>query len=124
MLHAKLFRSTVAHGKIKSIDTSAAKKVPGVLHVVTVEDVIEGSEEPLLRPGLSRSADPRTREGPLRRRAGRRRYRYRPHIAEQAVQLITADNEEMPAVFNEVEALTTDVYVHEQLKPAGTVRRL
>ena len=26
MLHAKLFRSTVAHGQIKSIDTSAAKK--------------------------------------------------------------------------------------------------
>ena len=25
MLHAKLFRSTLAHGKIKSIDTSAAK---------------------------------------------------------------------------------------------------
>ena len=33
MLHAKIFRSTVAHGLIRSIDTSAAKKVPGVLHV-------------------------------------------------------------------------------------------
>jgi CO/xanthine dehydrogenase Mo-binding subunit len=31
MLHAKLFRSTVAHGRIKSIDTSAAKKVPAGL---------------------------------------------------------------------------------------------
>ena len=29
MVHAKIFRSTVAHGKIKSIDTSAAKKVAG-----------------------------------------------------------------------------------------------
>ena len=29
MVYAKLFRSTVAHGKIKSVDTSAAKKVPG-----------------------------------------------------------------------------------------------
>ena len=41
MLHAKLFRSTVAHGNIKSIDTSAAKKLPGVLHVVTVDDVMK-----------------------------------------------------------------------------------
>src|SRR5262245_53424802 len=27
MLHGKVFRSTMAHGRIKSIDTSAAKKV-------------------------------------------------------------------------------------------------
>src|SRR5262249_22095536 len=31
MLYAKIFRSTVAHGRIKSIDVSAAKKVPGVV---------------------------------------------------------------------------------------------
>ena len=30
MLQGKIFRSTVAHGRIKSIDTSAAKKVPEV----------------------------------------------------------------------------------------------
>ena len=28
MLHAKIFRSTVAHGRIKLIDTSAARSVP------------------------------------------------------------------------------------------------
>src|SRR5262247_2374345 len=39
MLVAKLFRSTVPHGRIKSIDVSAAKDVSGVLHVVTAEDV-------------------------------------------------------------------------------------
>src|SRR5919109_4368224 len=41
MLHAKLFRSTVSHGKIKSVDTRAAEKLPGVLHVVTVDDVMK-----------------------------------------------------------------------------------
>src|ERR1700682_1345025 len=41
MLHAKIFRSTVAHGRIRSIDTSAAKRVPGVLHVVTLDDVLK-----------------------------------------------------------------------------------
>ena len=29
MLHCKLFRSTVAHGRIKSVDVSEAKKLPG-----------------------------------------------------------------------------------------------
>ena len=41
MLYAKLFRSTVPHGRIKSIETDAAKKVPGVLHVVTIDDVLK-----------------------------------------------------------------------------------
>ena len=43
-----------------------------------------------------------------------------PHVAEQAVQLITAEYEELPAVFDEVDALTSKVYVHDELKPAGT----
>src|SRR5438132_13379560 len=39
MLHAKIFRSTVAHGRIQSIDVSAATKVPGVYRVLTADDV-------------------------------------------------------------------------------------
>ena len=39
MLHAKLFRSTVPHGKIKSVETRAAEKLPGVLHVITIDHV-------------------------------------------------------------------------------------
>jgi CO/xanthine dehydrogenase Mo-binding subunit len=39
MLFGKIFRSTVAHGRIRSIDTSAARAVPGVYRVVTSEDV-------------------------------------------------------------------------------------
>ena len=34
-------------------------------------------------------------------------------------QLITAEYEELPAIFDEVEAATAKVYVHDQLKPAG-----
>jgi CO/xanthine dehydrogenase Mo-binding subunit len=33
MLHAKIFRSAVAHGRIKSVDVSEARKVPGVYAV-------------------------------------------------------------------------------------------
>jgi CO/xanthine dehydrogenase Mo-binding subunit len=43
-----------------------------------------------------------------------------PHVADQAVQLIAAEYEELPAVFDEVEAAEDKVLVHEELKPAST----
>ena len=39
MIHGKLLRSPHAHARIKSIDTSAAEAVPGVLAVVTAADL-------------------------------------------------------------------------------------
>src|SRR5690606_26623894 len=43
-----------------------------------------------------------------------------PYIAEEVVHLIEGQYEELPAVFNEVEAARSDVCVHDELKPAGT----
>src|SRR5262249_56935267 len=43
-----------------------------------------------------------------------------PHVAEAAAQLIVADYEELPAVFDEVEAAENKTLVHDELKPAGT----
>ena len=43
-----------------------------------------------------------------------------PHVAEQAAQLIVAEYEELPAVFDEVEAAENKTLVHDELKPAGT----
>ena len=71
MLHGKIFRSTVAHGRIKSIDTSAARKMPGVHRVVHRRRHPQGDPRSLLRPGVPRPADPGDRQGALRRRAGR-----------------------------------------------------
>src|SRR5688572_22718318 len=120
MVHAKIFRSTVAHGNIKSIDTSAAKKVPGVLHVVTVEDVMKVLKSPYYGPAFH--------DQPI---LAHEKVRFvgepvaaviatDPHIAEEAVQLITAEYEEMEAVYDEVDALTSKVFVHDVLKPAHT----
>src|SRR5438132_13250745 len=120
MLVAKLFRSTVAHGKIKSIDTSAAKKLPGVLHVVTIDDVMKVLPNPYYGPAFH--------DQPI---LAHEKVRFvgepvaaviaaDPHIAEQAVQLITAEYQELPAVFDEVEALTSKVFVHDELAPAAT----
>jgi len=47
MLYGKLIRSTVAHARIKNIDTSEAEKLPGVKAVITAKDV------PSMRYGLS-----------------------------------------------------------------------
>ena len=43
-----------------------------------------------------------------------------PHVAEQAAQEIVAEYEELPAVFDEVEAAENKTLVHDELKPAGT----
>jgi CO/xanthine dehydrogenase Mo-binding subunit len=37
-----------------------------------------------------------------------------------SLMLIVADYEELPAVFDEVEAMTSEAVVHDELKPAGT----
>src|SRR5689334_7454189 len=120
MLVAKIFRSTVAHGLIKSIDTSAAKKLPGVLHVVTINDVRKLIPNPYYGPAFHDQpilADKKVRfvGEPVAAVIASD-----PHIAEQAVQLISAEYEELPAVFDEVEALTSSVFVHDELAPAAT----
>src|ERR687897_2968182 len=43
-----------------------------------------------------------------------------PHVAEEAAPLISAEYEELPAVYDEVEAMTSKAIVHDALKPAGT----
>ncbi len=120
MLHAKLFRSTIAHGRIKSIDTRAALGLPGVVHVVTIADIKEVIPDPYYGPAFHDQpilADRKVRfvGEPIAAVLARD-----PHVAEQAVQLITADFEELPAVYDEVEALTAKTYVHDELRPAGT----
>jgi carbon-monoxide dehydrogenase large subunit len=41
IFHISILRSPIAHGVIKNIDTSDAKKLPGVISVLTSKDVIE-----------------------------------------------------------------------------------
>src|SRR5947207_8811399 len=119
MLAAKLFRSTVAHGRIKSVDTSAAKKVPGVFHVVTIDDVKQVIPDPYYGPAFH--DQPILADGKVRfvGEPVAAVIAVNPHVAEEAVQLITAEYEELPAVFDEVEALTASVYVHDELRPAA-----
>jgi CO/xanthine dehydrogenase Mo-binding subunit len=119
MLHAKLFRSTLAHGRIVSIDTSAAKKVRGVAHVITIDDVKKVIPDPYYGPAFH--DQPILADGKVRfvGEPVAAVLAADPHVADEAVQLITAQYEELPAVYDEGEALTAHTYVHDELRPAG-----
>src|SRR5262245_16098979 len=46
MLHATVLRSPHAHARLTSIDTTAARHLPGVVTVITADD-LEGVVEPV-----------------------------------------------------------------------------
>src|SRR5690242_12713066 len=117
MLHGKIFRSTVPHGRIRSIDTSAARALGGVRHVITIDDILRLIPHPYYGPAFH--------DQPI---LAHEKVRHvgepvavvlaaDPHVAEQAVQLIDAAYEELPAVYDEIEALTSRAIVHDVLKP-------
>src|ERR687886_540200 len=120
MLYGKICRSTIAHGRIKRIDVSAARALPGVHSVVTAEEVKTVVPQPYYGPAFH--------DQPV---LAIDKVRYvgepvavvlasDPHVAEQATHLISADYEELPAVYDEIEAMSSPAIVHEVLKPAGT----
>jgi len=52
MLHGKICRSTVAHGRIRRIDLTAAQAVPGVHRIVTAQDIRTIVSEPYYGPAF------------------------------------------------------------------------
>ncbi len=120
MLHGKIFRSTVAHGLIRSIDVQAAKNLPGVHRVVTGQEIRTVVPDPYYGPAFHDQpilAIDKVRfvGEPVAVVLARD-----PHIAEAAAAQIVADYEELPAVYDEVEAMTSAVAVHDELRPAGS----
>jgi len=120
MLYGKIFRSTVPHGRIVSIDVTAAREAEGVYAVVTGEDIKTIIPNPYYGPAFH--------DQPI---LALDKVRYvgeavavvlaaDPHAAERAVQSIVAEYEELAPVFDEVEAVTSSAIVHDELKPAGT----
>ena len=127
MLHAAFYRSDYAHARIKSIDTSKAKEIPGVIGVYTAEDMGDDWE-----PGPPLVIPPPTLEGvtlhsqrqvPLVKdkvkHAGEiiavvvAENRY---IAEDAVEEIYVDYEPLPAVVDLEKCLEPDSpLVHDDL---------
>jgi len=111
LYYARLARSPHAHALIKRIDTSKALEVPGVKAVVTGEDAPELVGMYLVdRPVLARE---------------RVRYFGEPvagviatseAIAEEASRLVEVEYEELPAVFEPMEAIKPDApLIHPDL---------
>src|ERR671914_274118 len=120
MLYGKIFRASMAHGRIRRIDVSAAQVVGGVHRVLTGEDIRAFLPDPYYGPAFH--------DQPVLA-LGKVRYvgepvavvlAADPHIAEEASHLIVAEYEALPAVYDEVEAMSSKAIVHEELKPAGT----
>jgi CO/xanthine dehydrogenase Mo-binding subunit len=120
MLHGKIFRSTVAHGRIRRIDTTAARALAGVHRVVTIDDVLRLIPHPYYGPAFH---DQPTLAHEKVRHVGEPVavvLAADPHVAEAAAALIEAEYDALPAVYDEVEAMTSAAIVHDVLKPAGT----
>lgn len=120
MLHAKVFRSTVPHGLIRSVDVAEALAMPGVHYVLTGEDIRAMFPNPYYGPAFHDqpvlALDKVRHVGePVAVVLAETSF-----AAADAVQRIVAEYEELEPVYDEVEAMTSAAIVHEQLKPAGT----
>jgi carbon-monoxide dehydrogenase large subunit len=125
LLHAAILRSPVAHGRIRSIDPSAARVLPGVAAVITATEV--GAPVPLIpirqhgvpageayRQPVIASDKVRYVGEPLAVVVARD-----PAIAEDTLELIKLDIEGFPAVADHNQAARDDVLLFEA---AGTNR--
>jgi len=120
MLYGKIFRSTVSHGRIKRIDVSAAQAVAGVYRVITSKEIRELVPEPYYGPAFH---DQPILAVDKVRHVGEPVavvLASDPHVAEEAAHLIVAEYEPLPAVYDEVEAMSSKAIVHDVLRPAGT----
>jgi carbon-monoxide dehydrogenase large subunit len=111
MLYGKVLRSTYAHARILSIDTSRAEKLPGVKGVVTGADLPFLHGEALMdKPLLARDKVRYLGEGVVAVAA------LDEAIAEEALELIEVNYEELPAVFDPTEAAKPEApLIHEEL---------
>src|ERR1700674_4661576 len=105
MLHGKIFRSTIPHGRIRGIDTSTAQEMPGVHAVFTGQDILRVIPNPYYGPAFH--------DQPILA-LDKVRFVGEPvavvlaadaHVAAEAARLITADYEALPAVYDGGEAL-------------------
>ena len=108
LLYAKVLHSPVAHARIKRIDASKARALPGVAAVLTWQDI------PRVAYSTAGQSDPIP--GPLDCFSLDNKVRFvgdrvafvaaeSPAIAEQALSLIEVEYEELPAIFDPEEAM-------------------
>jgi len=108
MLHCAILRSPYAHARVKRVDASAAAQLPGVVAVITGEDALRWSFPTSTVPegwGTHCLATDKVRYvgEPVAAVAATSRY-----IAEDAVELIAAEYDPLPAVVDGLQAIQPD----------------
>ena len=114
MLFGKIKFSEYAHARIRQVDTSKAEKLPGVRAVIT------GYNTPEIRIGF-------IKDNFALKRDKVRQFRDEvaavaatdPEIAEEAIELINVEYEELPAVFDPEEALQEGSPIIHDQDPRG-----
>jgi len=119
MLYGKILRSEHAHARILNIDTSRAERLPGVRAVISAADIPEikigwARDHPVLKSGKVRS--------------------FRDEIAavaavdedtaEEALELIKVEYEELPAVFDPEEAMKPGAPIIHEEAPGNILERM
>ena len=122
LLHGKVLRSPHAHARIKSIDTSKAEAHPGVRAVVTAKDLPFaslskddlGSDYMRLKFASNHvlAGDKVLFKGhPLAAVSANN-----PHVAEEAINLISVEYEVLPPVLDVLDAMKDDApLLHDDL---------
>ena len=114
MAFGKVLRSPFPHARIASIDTSKAKRLPGVLAVVTGQDLLGVRVGRFLRdvPPLAEDKVRFVGEKVAAVAA------IDPDIAEEALILIDVEYEELPAVFDPIETMEPGAPVIHEGSPS------
>jgi carbon-monoxide dehydrogenase large subunit len=128
MLHAVILRSSVAHGRIRSIDVAAARKMAGIRAVITAAEIGEIPTIPLRHDPLPTArlfVQPIIATGKVRfvGEAIAVVVADSVALAEDALEAIDVDIEPLPAVVARDDALKagTLLFEHAGTNVAGTV---
>ena len=123
MLHGKMLRSPHAHARIKSIDTSKAKALPGVRAVVTAHDMPKAEDRMANLGEMSVNVKHLSNNALAYDKVLYRGHAVAAvaainvHIAEEALKLIEVDYEVLPAALDVLDAMKDDAPIlHEDLK--------
>ena len=120
MLHGKICRSSIAHGRIVGIDSSRRARLEGVHAVITIDEVLTLVPNPYYGPAFH--DQPILAHGKVRHVGEPVAVVLAadPHVAEEASNLVEIAYEPIEAVFDEVAAARPGApVIHDVLKPAG-----
>jgi carbon-monoxide dehydrogenase large subunit len=120
MLHAAVLRSPRAHARIRSINSASALTIPGVIQIFTFEDLGELAVPVPIRmyqlPGLEHHLQPLLAHGkvryvgePVALAIAESRY-----LAEDALDAIEVEYEDLPALVDVHEALKNEVVIRDE----------